>query len=77
MDNRQDFKKINTDELVARVQGLRLSTALGADYQLCKKAAEPLLEEINLRVAEIAKRFNQKPYKFTFAGFGRNMGRSK
>ena len=61
MDNRQDFKNINTDELVAKVQGLRLATALGADYQLCKKAAEPLLEEINLRVAKIAKRFNQKP----------------
>jgi hypothetical protein len=68
-----EIDKMTSDQIVARIAALRFAAAGTGNYTECKKIAEPLLIEINIRTAKIAKKFGRNPYKFQFAGFGRKV----
>jgi len=37
-------------------------------YDQAKELAKPIIAEMNIRSAEIAKKYDQRPHKFSFAG---------
>jgi hypothetical protein len=60
---------MNTNnDLAARVRALRNMVRLGLmDYDKAEEEALPLLEELNLKIEQIAKKYNRKPIKVVFA----------
>lgn len=43
----------------------------GADYEVCRKDAEPYIKIINDRAIELAREFSVKPKLITFSSYAR------
>jgi hypothetical protein len=57
-------------ELTDKIKYLKnMARTGGLNYESAKKMAEPLLEELNLRMEKIAKKYHKKHYKVTFIKF--------
>ena len=63
---------MNSDEIASRINAIRLAVKYNATpYEKGKELAQPFLDELNLRVRQIAKKYGMASYRiFNFAGFG-------
>jgi len=67
----ENIKKLSSRDIRSRIVIFR--DQMGRDIltlSQAKEKAQPYLDELNLRVAGIAKKYGKRPVKFQFAGFG-------
>ena len=66
-----DIKKLSSQDIRSSIAIFRDLMGRGQLSLIeAKIKAQPYLDELNLRVVHIAKKYGKRPVKFQFAGFG-------